>query len=81
MYSDDDRVTGNADSPTGVIPRPTQEELARRRLAKESPQPPIAMPEMEGEDANAITGQFRIDARAEGEDTAKNADDKPTQGA
>lgn len=81
MYSDDDKVTGKADSPTGVIPRPTQDELRRHRLAKESPQPPMTMPEQEGEDVNAITGHFRIEKRAEGEDHAKNADDKPTQGA
>lgn len=81
MLSDDERVSGNADSPTGVIPRPSLEEIRRHGLAKESPQPPLDIPELEGEDPAAITGQFEISAPAEGEDHAKHADDNPTKSA
>ena len=79
MVSDKNKPTKAADSPTGVIPQYTQEELRRYTQAKESPQPPETLPEIEPDDA--ITGQFNNPFYAEGKDSAKEADDNPTGSA
>jgi hypothetical protein len=66
-----------ADSPTGILPRMSIEEI--RQHMQESPQPPPDLPEFDADDA--ITGIWPVAAKREGEDTAKNADDNPTKGA
>ena len=64
-----------ADSPTGVMPRPHLEDL--KSGAKEPPQPPHNMPEFDMDEG--VTGVIIVDA--EGEDSAKHADDGPTKSA
>jgi hypothetical protein len=66
-----------ADSPTGILPRMSIEEIRQR--AQESPQPPPDLPEMDYDDA--ITGVWPVAAKREGEDSGKNADDNPTKSA
>lgn len=64
-----------ADSPTGVMNRPQLEDL--KSGAKEPPQPPPTLPEFEMDEG--VTGAMILDA--EGEDSAKHADDGPTKSA
>ncbi len=73
--SDKPKKKSLADSPTGVMPRPQLEDLTSG--AKEPPQPPANLPEFDTDEG--VTGIMYIEA--EGEDSAKHADDGPTKSA
>jgi len=73
--SDKPKKKTMADSPTGVMPRPNLEDLTSG--AKEPPQPPPTLPEVDSDEG--VTGVMIVDA--EGEDSAKHADDGPPKSA